>query len=95
MQCLKTECVTNIAFITLIDIVFENGMHDKYYIYSLIDVVFENGMREKYYIYSLIDAVFQSVTQPYLVKENPSSPNRSRTYDLPITSSDVFCGFPL
>ena len=51
MQCLKTECVTNIAFITLIDIVFENGMHDKYYIYSLIDVVFENGMRDKYYIY--------------------------------------------
>ena len=41
MQCLKTECVTNIAFITLIDIVFENGMLEKYYIYSLIDAVFQ------------------------------------------------------
>ena len=30
---------------------------------------------------------FQSVTQAYSEKEIPSSPNRSRTYDLPITSS--------
>ena len=32
---------------------------------------------------------FQSVTQAYSEKEIPSSPNRSRTYDLPITSSDA------
>ena len=32
---------------------------------------------------------FQRVTQAYLEKEIPSSPNRSQTYDLPITSSDL------
>ena len=32
---------------------------------------------------------FQSVTQAFSEKEIPSSPNRSRTYDLPITSSDA------
>ena len=31
----------------------------------------------------------QSVTQAYSEKENPSFPNRSRTYDFPITSSDA------
>ena len=29
------------------------------------------------------------MTQAYSEKEIPSSPNRSRTYDLPITSSDA------
>ena len=33
--------------------------------------------------------IFQSVTQAYSEKEIPSSSNRSRTYDLPITSSDA------
>ena len=39
----------------------------------------------------LKDYVFQSVTQAYSekAKENPSAPSRSRTYDLPITSSDA------
>ena len=32
---------------------------------------------------------FQSVTQAYSEKEIPCSPNRSRTYDFPITSSDA------
>ena len=33
---------------------------------------------------------FQSVTQAYSVKEkNLSAPNKSQTYDLPITSSDA------
>ena len=32
---------------------------------------------------------FQSVTQAYSEKEILSSPNRSRTYDRPITSSDA------
>ena len=32
--------------------------------------------------------IFQWVTQAYSEREIPSSPNRSRTYDLPITSSD-------
>ena len=31
----------------------------------------------------------QPVTQAYSEKQIPSSPNRSRTYDLPITSSDA------
>ena len=35
------------------------------------------------------DVFFQSVTQAYSEKEIPSSPIRSRTYDLPITSSDA------
>ena len=35
------------------------------------------------------DALFSLVTQAYSEKGNPSSPNRSRTYDNPITSSDV------
>ena len=30
---------------------------------------------------------YSVMTQAYLEKEIPSSPNRSRTYDLPITSS--------
>ena len=38
---------------------------------------------------SLKDVFFQSVTQANSVKENPSCPNRSQTYDLPITSSDA------
>ena len=32
---------------------------------------------------------FQRVTQAYLKKEIPSSPNKSQTYDLPITSLDA------
>ena len=32
---------------------------------------------------------YSVVTQAYSEKEIPSSPNRSRTYDLPITSSDA------
>ena len=32
---------------------------------------------------------FPVMTQAYLEKEIPSSPNRSRTYDLPITSLDA------
>ena len=32
---------------------------------------------------------YSVMTQAYLEKELPSSPNRSRTYDLPITSSDA------
>ena len=32
---------------------------------------------------------FQRVTQAFSEKEIPSSPNRSRTYDLPITSLDA------
>ena len=35
---------------------------------------------------------YSVMTQAYSEKEIPSSPNRSRTYDLPITSSD---GLPL
>ena len=35
------------------------------------------------------DVCFQSVTQAYSEKEIPSSPNKSRTKDLPITSSDA------
>ena len=34
------------------------------------------------------DVLFQKVTQAYSEK-NPSAPIRSRTYDLPITSSDA------
>ena len=39
----------------------------------------------------LKDDVFHSVTQAYSEKENenPSASNRSRTYDLPIASSDA------
>ena len=33
--------------------------------------------------------VFQQVTQAYSEKEIPSAPNRSRTYDLPISTSDA------
>ena len=52
MLCLKTECVTNITFISLIDVVFENRMRDEYYIYFIDqDVVFENEMRDHHYIY--------------------------------------------
>ena len=32
---------------------------------------------------------YSVMTQAYSEKEIPSSPNRSRTYDLPITSSDA------
>ena len=32
---------------------------------------------------------YSVLTQAYSEKEIPSSPNRSRTYDLPITSSDA------
>ena len=32
---------------------------------------------------------YSVMTQSYSEKEIPSSPNRSRTYDLPITSSDA------
>ena len=32
---------------------------------------------------------YSVMTQEYSEKEIPSSPNRSRTYDLPITSSDA------
>ena len=35
------------------------------------------------------DVFFQSVTQAYSEKENPSASIRSRTYNLPITSSDA------
>ena len=36
------------------------------------------------------DDVFLSVTQAYSdYKKNPSAPNRSRTYDLPISTSDA------
>ena len=37
----------------------------------------------------LKDDVFQSVTHAYLEKEIPRAPNRSRTYDLPISTSDA------
>ena len=37
----------------------------------------------------MIELFFQSVTQAYSGKENPSAPNRNRTNDLPITSSDA------
>ena len=33
--------------------------------------------------------IFQWVTQAFSEKEIPSSPNRSRSYDLPITGSDA------
>ena len=36
----------------------------------------------------MIDVFFQSVTKAYSEKENPSFPDRTRTEDLPITSSD-------
>ena len=32
---------------------------------------------------------YSVMTQAYSEKEIPSSPNRSRTYDIPITSSDA------
>ena len=35
------------------------------------------------------DEIFQLVTQAYSEKEIPSAPNRSRTYDLPISTSDA------
>ena len=35
------------------------------------------------------DVLFQRVTQAYSEKRNPSAPTRSRTLDLPITSSDA------
>ena len=35
------------------------------------------------------DVLFQKVTQAYSEKRNPSAPIRSRTLDLPITSSDA------
>ena len=39
---------------------------------------------------NLKDDVFQSVTQAYSEKKKfPSAPNRSRTYDLPISTSDA------
>ena len=34
----------------------------------------------------MTDVFFQSVTQAYSEIETPSSPNRSRTYELPITT---------
>ena len=37
----------------------------------------------------MIDVFFQSLTQAYSEKENLSGPNRSQTYDIPITSSDA------
>ena len=37
----------------------------------------------------MVDCIFQSVTQAHSEKENPSSPNRSLPYDLPITTD---CG---
>ena len=40
--------------------------------------------------YTIMRMMYYSVmTQAYSEKEIPSSPNRSRTYDLPITSSDA------
>ena len=51
------------------------------YIYFLLIVC--------HYVKETINVFFQSVTQPYLIKENPSVPIRSRTYDLPITSLDA------
>ena len=36
---------------------------------------------------------YSVMTQAYSEKEIPSSPNRSRTYDLPITSSDSDNGY--
>ena len=44
---------------------------------------------------SLIDVFFPSVTAGILEKEDPSSPNRSRTNDLPITSSIRIMALPL
>ena len=38
---------------------------------------------------------YSVMTQAYLLKEIPSFPNRSRTYDLPITSSDALQGCQL
>ena len=35
------------------------------------------------------DDVFQSVTQAYSERKNQSAPNRSQTYDVPITSSET------
>ena len=32
---------------------------------------------------------YSAITQAYSEKEIPSAPNRSQTYDLPITSSDA------
>ena len=41
------------------------------------------------HVKKLKDDVFQPLTQAYSdYKKDPSAPNRSRTYDLPITSSD-------
>ena len=37
---------------------------------------------------------YSVMTQAYSEKEIPSSPNRSRTYDLPITSSEFIKGRP-
>ena len=49
----------------------------------------QNSINFRFNIFrKLKDYVFQSVTQAYSEKENenPSAPNRSRTYDLPIRS---------
>ena len=40
-------------------------------------------------MYILRIMCYSEMTQAYSEKEIPSSPNRSRTYDLPITSSDA------
>ena len=36
------------------------------------------------------DDVFQSVTQAYSEKEISEAPNRSRTYDLPISTAYIY-----
>ena len=41
------------------------------------------------YDYKLRMMCYSVMTQAFLEKEIPSSPNRSRTYNLPITSSDT------
>ena len=38
---------------------------------------------------SMKDDIFQLVTQAYEKREIPSAPNRSQTYDLPISASDA------
>ena len=45
--------MTNITFISLIDVVFVTQCASNITFLSRIDEVFENGMRDKYYIYSI------------------------------------------
>ena len=54
------------------------------------DILVPRGIKDVQILYFMKGDVFQSVTQASSdEKKNPSAPNRSRTYDLPISTSDA------